>query len=105
MLQKSSESNINFARLQVSDYILLIIGREPPGDVGAVELADDDGGGVVQPAQGEPGRLPRHLQPRVQRRLRLPLAHVQAPPCWPHQQVCSAPGLAADHLFIGLVVI
>ena len=78
---------IIFARFKVSDYILLIIGREPPGDVGAVELADDDGGGLVQPAQGEPGRLPRHLQPRVQRRLRLALAHVQAPPCWAHQQV------------------
>ena len=84
-----SIQNINFARLQVSHYLPLMLGREPPGDVGAVELADDDGGGVVQPAQGEPGRLPRHLQPRVQRRLRLALAHVQAPPCWAHQQVCT----------------
>ena len=66
-----------------------MLGREPPGDVGAVELADDNGGGVVQPAQGEPGRLPRHVQPRVQRRLRLPLAHLQAPPCWAHQQVST----------------
>ena len=61
-----------------------MLGREPPGDVGAVELADDNSGGLVQPAQGEPGRLPRHVQPRVQRRLRLPLAHVQAPSCWAH---------------------
>ena len=73
--------------MQILNYILLIIGREPPGDVGAVELADDDGGGLVQPAQGEPGRLPRHLQPRVQRRLCLSFPNIEAPSCRTYQQV------------------
>lgn len=64
-----------------------ISGREPSGDVGSQQPSDDDGGWFVQPAQGEPWRLPRHLLPRVQRRLRLALANVSPPSRWAHQQV------------------
>ena len=42
---------------------LHISGREPPGDLGAEQPANDDSGGAVQPPQGEPRGLPRHLQP------------------------------------------
>ena len=42
---------------------IYVSGWEPAGDLGAEQPADDDSGGVVQPAQGEPWGLPRHLQP------------------------------------------
>ena len=62
-------------------------GWEPPGDTGAKQPANDDSGGAVQPAQGEPWWLPRHLQPWVERRLRLTFAHISPPSCRAHQQV------------------
>ena len=78
---------------EVSDHFSCLVfnihisGREPSGDVGSQQPSDDDGGWFVQPAQGEPRRLPRHLLPRVQRRLRLALANVSPPSRWADQQV------------------
>ena len=69
---------------------LYVSGWEPACDLGAEQPADDDSGGAVQPAQGEPWWLPRHLQPRVERCLRFTFSNLETPSCRTHQQVGSS---------------
>ena len=69
---------------------IYVSGWEPAGDLGAGQPADDDSGGVVQPAQGEPWRLPCHVQPRVERCLRFTFTNLETPSCGPYQQVGSS---------------